>query len=272
MEHLILLSALVTMAQFSYLFALALPATAGRRSVQAQSTCPDKCLCVMDTPKPRVYCNYRQLDAIPRTLPEATVMLYLQLNNLQEIPQNVFQHLENLAFVTISNNNIQSLPATTFEHNSKLTTIDLKNNAITSIPPHAFDSQVELVSLNLRFNKIGSIPGLAFRNLHQLQTLILFNNLISNVDKDAFYGLEELTHLYLMNNQIASLPDNVFAPLKNLKELHLEGNPMECCRVQSALKSLPKQMATLKGSCKWAGDQQMDLVDIHQLICPVVVG
>jgi len=240
------------------------------------TACPEKCLCVLDTLHPRVYCNYRKLDVIPDNIPTSTDLLYLQLNNFIEIPDHAFQHLENLTFVTASNNKIQSLAAHTFQSNSKLTSIDLKNNEISTISPQAFDSLINLVSLNLRFNKITELSSLAFKHLHNLRTLILFNNAITRIAPDAFDGLDSLTNLYLTNNNIHTLPDNVFSSLKNLKELHLDGNPMQCCHVQAALGQLiaqpTSQLKVLRGTCMLGPDLTLDISNIYSLVCPVVIS
>ncbi|KAJ8003883.1 hypothetical protein DPEC_G00153020 [Dallia pectoralis] len=105
---------------------------------------------VMATPCPRschcserngviVQCVSRNLDRIPRDLPEDTVTLLLSSNRISHIPSQAFKNLRRLRELDLSQNHIESIDSGAFLGVSEgLRTLDLSNNQLHSVPKEAF--------------------------------------------------------------------------------------------------------------------------------------
>jgi hypothetical protein len=86
--------------------------------------------------------------------------------NIQTFDAKVFDGLNNLLSISLSNNVINSaMPDTLFQGLSRLTYIDLSNNRITAIPKNIFQGLYRLVTLHLTSNFITHIEDSTFQGL-----------------------------------------------------------------------------------------------------------
>ncbi|CAF1173091.1 unnamed protein product [Didymodactylos carnosus] len=105
--------------------------------------CPYPCSCFNGV----VDCKDKELNEIPRNIPDTTIELRLEKNRIIEIPPKVFSHLK------------------------KLRRLDLSNNMISSVYPDSFTGLKSLNSLILYRNNLKMLPSRAFSDLNSLQLL-----------------------------------------------------------------------------------------------------
>ncbi|CAF0793366.1 unnamed protein product [Didymodactylos carnosus] len=162
--------------------------------------CPHPCTCFNGV----VDCKDKELNEIPRNIPDTTIELRLEKNRIIEIPPKVFSHLKKLRRFILYRNNLKMLPSRAFSDLSALQLLHLYNNQLVYLP-------------------LG-----IFNQLSHLQLLLLNANKITCVRGDAFEGLEKLSLLSLYDNQLKTLANETFIPLKSLQTLHLARNPFIC--------------------------------------------
>ncbi|KAK2163803.1 hypothetical protein LSH36_74g12006 [Paralvinella palmiformis] len=167
--------------------------------------CPSPCLCTDNI----VDCRNKGLTDIPENIPDTTLEMRFEMNQITEIKSQKFAEFK------------------------RLRRIDLSNNQISRIAPDAFAGLKSLNSLVLYGNKIIDLPPGVFKGLTSLQLLLLNANKITCVRVDTFEDLYNLNLLSLYDNQIQSLANGTFVPLKNIQTLHLARNPFICdCNLQ----------------------------------------
>ncbi|MCJ8747281.1 hypothetical protein PDJAM_G00151620 [Pangasius djambal] len=196
-------------------------------AAQAASTpavCAPACRCDGDG---GADCSGRGLSSVPRGLSAFTYYLDLSMNNITELPANVFKNLPYLE------------------------ELRLAGNDLTFIHPEALSGLHQLKVLMLQNNQLKTVPSAALKNLHALQSLRLDANHITVVPEDSFQGLQQLRHLWLDDNsltevpvvplqhqgnlqaltlalnRIGHIPDSAFANLSSLVVLHLHNNRIE---------------------------------------------
>ncbi|KAL6461572.1 hypothetical protein MHYP_G00297160, partial [Metynnis hypsauchen] len=148
-------------------------------------------------------------------------------------------------------NNITELPANVFKNLPYLEELRLAGNDLAFIHPEALSGLYQLKVLMLQNNQLKTVPSAALKNLHALQSLRLDANHITVVPGDSFEGLQQLRHLWLDDNsltevpvgplqhqgnlqaltlalnRITHIPDNAFANLSSLVVLHLHNNRIQ---------------------------------------------
>ncbi|KAM9409178.1 asporin isoform 2-T2 [Pholidichthys leucotaenia] len=135
--------------------------------------CPANCIC-----SPRVVqCSDKGLISVPEKIPEDTVMIDLQNNDITDIKEDDFKGL------------------------SKLYGLFLINNKISKIHPKAFRNMDNLKLLYLSYNLLTEIPANLPPNVFELR---FHENRISRIQKDAFRGLRKLHVLELGANPLAN--------------------------------------------------------------------
>ncbi|CAF1141757.1 unnamed protein product [Rotaria sp. Silwood1] len=162
--------------------------------------CPYPCTCFNGV----VDCKDKNLIEIPKNIPDTTIELRLEKNQITEILPKVFIHLK------------------------KLRRLDLSNNFISIIYPDSFTGLKSLNSLILYRNNLKMLPSGVFNELNSLQLLLLNANKIVCIRVDTFRGLEKLSLLSLYDNQLKNLINGTFSSLKNIQTLHLARNPFIC--------------------------------------------
>ena len=166
--------------------------------------------------------------------------------NLVRFTQDV---LPNLHFLLLQNNRISSLRKGMFEGINRLKGLDLTENPIDYMEPGTFQSMHSLQTLYIQGSiHLGELHNGTFRGMRNLLHLKLNNNQIKNVHAKAFHGLRRLETLELNGNRIGgSLHDrdgwNVEFETSNLKTLDLGNNrinalPSRVISTQPKLKNL----------------------------------
>ena len=136
-------------------------------------------------------------------LGEAISGIYISWNDIESLPDDVFEGLTRLETMALQVNNLANLPDGIFDDLTNLETLLLYHNDLTSIPEGIFDNLTNLQRLELWANDINSLPS----------SLPPSNN---------NHGLE----LSLAHNELTELPEGLFLSENlNITELTLHGNP-----------------------------------------------
>ncbi|XP_070557532.1 leucine-rich repeat-containing protein 4-like isoform X2 [Ptychodera flava] len=159
--------------------------------------------------------------------------LNLAENQLETLPNDVFNSLSSLQVLTLNGNRISTITPSTFDPTPQLRKLYLSNNQLTDLKEHMFKNLVNLVQLELDWNEISTIPALVFESLHSLESLYLNYMSISTITDAAFNGLANLLTLSLSGNRLNSLSESALIPLTNLTTLILNSNPWRCdCKMK----------------------------------------
>ena len=104
-------------------------------------------------------------------------LLYLNNNDLSELPDGVFEGVANLQYLRLYENDLSELPDSVFDGLSNLGTLHLARNALTALPDGVFEGLSSLEYLSLAGNPglliltveleryIIIVPGLAKRGM-----------------------------------------------------------------------------------------------------------
>lgn len=137
----------------------------------------------------------------------------------------IFQGLNKLSFIELSDNNINKISPTTFTKLSQLKILKLKGNHLkmSSISQLKITASLEEIDLSSN-DLVGPIDLNFFPRLTNLRELFLSHNSLSSIKKGSFENFRNLTTLYLDHNQIDVLEDHAFRNLTTLTNLDLSNN------------------------------------------------
>uniref|UniRef100_H3A8F4 Podocan n=1 Tax=Latimeria chalumnae TaxID=7897 RepID=H3A8F4_LATCH len=196
--------------------------------------CPADCTCTVEG---TVDCGGVDLKEFPRNLPEFTLHLSLQNNQIERIPkeellrlhkletlnlqnnrltikgipEDAFESLENLSYLYLANNKLimapKSLPNT-------LISADFAANFLTKIYPHTFGQKPNLGrAVYLHNNKLtdAGLPDSMFNGSANVDVLVLSSNFLKCVPKNLPPALGKL---HLRNNRLEKIPHGAFDNLQ----------------------------------------------------------
>ncbi|XP_027726710.1 prolargin [Vombatus ursinus] len=154
---------------------------------------------------------------------ESLVFLYMEKNQLQEVPMALPRNLEQLR---LSQNQINKIPPGAFSKLENLVLLDLHHNKLSDgvFKPDTFQGLKNLMQLNLAHNILRKMPPKVPTAIHQL---FLDSNNIENIPNGYFKGFPNLSFIRLNYNQLSDkgLPKNSFN-ISNLLVLHLSHNKL----------------------------------------------
>nr|XP_046236683.1 asporin [Scatophagus argus] len=204
--------------------------------------CPAGCHC-----SPRVVqCSDQGQISVPEKIPEDTVILDLQNNDITEIKEDDFKGLHKLYGLFLINNKISKIHPKAFRDMFHLRLLYLSYNLLTEIPANL---PPNIVELRFHENNINRIQKDAFKGLRKLHVLELGANPLANtgIELGAFNGLSTLyvgiaeakltavpkdlpssiTELSLDYNKISKVEVEDFIRYKNLQRLGLGFNQIK---------------------------------------------
>lgn len=195
---------------------------------------------------------------------EKTGVLQVANCGLSEFPQQVFQLVNVLRTLDLSNNKIGSLPSTIGQFTSlknllvseaklssipgeigllkKLESVNFSINDLTSLPS-SFSDLVNLRTVNLSNNKFSAFPPV-FSNMKRLELLDISHNKL--VEVPDFISEVSSVEINFNQNQISVLSENI-SECQKLKVLRLEENCLQ-------LQAIPEKILT---------DSQISLLSIE---------
>lgn len=133
--------------------------------------CPPQCICSGGF----VRCSKRRLTEWPRLIDTRTTELFLDINELTEIPAHVNQL-------------------------SELVKLDLSNNRLTILQDFIFYNLTKLETLLISFNRLKCIQSQAFTGLTRLRILSLHSNDLSTLPDGTFNDLININHVAMGSN------------------------------------------------------------------------
>ncbi|CAB3226689.1 unnamed protein product [Arctia plantaginis] len=170
-----------------------------------EMTCPNNCTCYHD---PSWSANVVDcaisgyINMLPEKIPMEATQLYLDGNEIKELPSHAFIGRRKLKILYLNASNIETI------HN------------------RTFNGLKELEVLHLDYNSISNIEGQEFDGLDSLQELYMNNNKIKNIGKDMFNHMTRLKLLHLHHNMLTTLSVWQINPV--ITEITLSSNPWSC--------------------------------------------
>ncbi|XP_077331590.1 leucine-rich repeat neuronal protein 1-like [Lithobates pipiens] len=159
------------------------------------------------------------------------ITLYLEENQLTELPDYCLKDLESLEELYINHNQINFIGPRAFSGLGKLLRLHLNANRLRVIDSRWFEDLPNLEILMIGENPVSALQNFNFQPLGKLHSLVLAGMELDHVPENAFYGLDYLESLSFFDNRLASVPKEALKPLKLLKFLDLNKNPIS--RVQA---------------------------------------
>ncbi len=152
-------------------------------------------------------------------------VLNLSNNQFIQLPENIFNKLDQLQALYLNHNQLIQLSKNIFNNLVQLNELGLDNNSLVELPENIFNSLTALTDLYLNNNQLTQLSKNIFNNLHQLQLLYLDHNKLITLPENIFNNLHLLQLLHLDHNKLTTLPENIFNNLAQLQELSLDNNP-----------------------------------------------
>lgn len=170
-------------------------------------------------------------------------------NQLDTLPEGLFQNLTTLREIILYGSQLTSLPENLFQNLTGLRKIVLDDGLLTSIPKGLFQGLINLESLSLRNNKLTELHEELFQGLTNLHFLFLDKNQLTTVHEGLFQGLINLRWLYLNNNQLTTLPKDLFQGLAALNKILLNDNQLTALPEGLFQKLTKLEAVTLQNNC-----------------------
>uniref|UniRef100_A0A674IE01 Keratocan n=1 Tax=Terrapene triunguis TaxID=2587831 RepID=A0A674IE01_9SAUR len=189
---------------------------------------------------PRIHYLYLQnnfIDNLPEeSFKNATELRWVNLDNnrIKKLDRRVMEQMDSLVFLYLEKNQLKEVPSFL---PANLEQLRLSRNQISKIPSGVFNKLEHLVLLDLHHNKLsdGVFNKNTFRGLKNLMQLNLAHNILRKLPP----GLPSAIHqLFLDRNNIEGIPDDYFKEFPNLAFLRLNYN-------QISDKGLPKNSFNL---------------------------
>uniref|UniRef100_A0A8C2L215 Leucine-rich repeat-containing G-protein coupled receptor 4 n=1 Tax=Cyprinus carpio TaxID=7962 RepID=A0A8C2L215_CYPCA len=199
-------------------------AAAAGEGQSTPATCSPLCRCDEDG---GADCSGRGLTTVPTGLSAFTYYLDISMNNITELPANVFRNLPYLEELRLAGNDLAFIHPEALSGLHQLKVLMLQNNQLKTVPSAALKNLHALQSLRLDANHITSVPEDSFEGLQQLRHLWLDDNSLTEVPVGPLRHQSNLQALTLALNRITHIPDNAFANLSSLVVLHLHNNRIQ---------------------------------------------
>lgn len=163
------------------------------------------------------------MELNPSAFSKLTNIVYISLaqNNLQKIPENVFETVDSIEELDLSYNSLKELPANVF-NGTALSILHLKYNSFTG---DLHFGVKDLQQLDLSFNSIVHVHHSMFDKMPGLTNLNLKGNGITKIQPDSFLTLETLRHIDLSMNELDQVSSMLFFKNAELDVIRLNDNP-----------------------------------------------
>jgi len=164
--------------------------------------------------------NLRQLDLSHNRISVVEKGFLRSQDKLEtlDLSHNAISHLD------IELNNISF---SLFEGLDSLKFLSLSENPIESLPPNIFKGCIKLETLLLTHTKLQTLPPGGLNGCHNLLFFnVSHNKHLRDIDDDLFSKSEHISTLDISHNDLSSLPESISnLPLVSLE---IEGNPLTC--------------------------------------------
>nr|XP_039252706.1 leucine-rich repeat-containing protein 15-like [Styela clava] len=160
--------------------------------------------------------------------------LYLDGILIREFTNNMFDGLENLEILSISNNeHFDKLPDGFGKNFRNLRTLNISSNNLGNLNSDSFDDMKKLEKLDLGNNSLTEVSEALFLKNTYLTFIDLSHNYIEDIPKETFQHLRQLMTLLLQNNKLSTPHKEWFAQLvkqidQRMIEVNISGNEWNC--------------------------------------------
>ncbi|KAM5202669.1 prolargin isoform 2-T8 [Hipposideros larvatus] len=177
---------------------------------------------------PRIHYLYLQNNFITElpveSFKNASDLRWINLDNnrIHKVDQKVLEKLPSLAFLYMEKNQLQEVPSALPRN---LEQLRLSQNSISRIPPGVFSKLENLLLLDLQHNKLTDVvfkPD-TFQGLKKLMQLNLAHNTLKKMPRKVPTAIHQL---YLDSNRIETIPDGYFKAFPNLAFIRLNYNKL----------------------------------------------
>jgi Leucine-rich repeat (LRR) protein len=145
-------------------------------------------------------------------------IFYLGDNKISSIPTGVFSSTPNIREIQLDGNNIETLPENVFNKIEALEVLWLQNNLLTYEGiVHSLQKLPNLTHLILNENQIEKIVAPLFSEMSNLQYLLLSSNKIQLIDSNVLMSLLNLKELWLNDNPLDELIAGIFFSKDDIK-------------------------------------------------------
>lgn len=144
---------------------------------------------------------------------------------MKSIATDDFKDANNLDQLFLQGNQLQALPANVFSNAQKLVEIDVSNNRLTTIEDYAFSGS-NLHFFHLKNNSLTVLKRNTFAGAPDTMSIALQDNCIESIENGTF-DLPKLVFLFLQNNRIQSLSDDVFRIASKLVAINIDRNGLK---------------------------------------------
>lgn len=150
--------------------------------------------------------------------------IFLFVNNLLQIPGPFPISMKT---VYLDNNQIETIPVDMFQNGTNLDVLSLRINNISTVTFNAFQNVILIKELHLERNKITVLQDNMFLLAFGLKFLTLNRLLLTTIYPDCFLGLIKLKRLELSFVHVSkeNVYGNIFRNLHALEELQLQESP-----------------------------------------------
>lgn len=188
-----------------------------------EMTCPSNCTCYHDPSWSAnvVDCaNSGYVNMLPEKIPMEATQLYLDGNEIKELPSHAFIGRRKLKILYLNASSIEII------HN------------------RTFNGLKELEILHLDYNSLSTIQGQEFDGLDNLQELYINNNKIKSIGKDMFSHMGRLKILQLHHNRLITL--SVWQINPAITQISLSYNPWSCdCEYTEMFREWTKRVNSI---------------------------
>ncbi len=151
-------------------------------------------------------------------------------------PEKLFKTVPGLKKLHLEGNGLKlggfwtenTLPPELFQDLENLEYLDLSDNFINSMPDFFFKDLVRLEQLNLGQNNLRSLPEDIFRNTKALTHINLQYNEFDEIESNTFSSLQNLKELILNGNRLKTLSESIFSAQPGHLILWIADNPLRC--------------------------------------------
>ncbi|XP_035675922.1 uncharacterized protein LOC118415419 [Branchiostoma floridae] len=221
------------------------PTELDTNDIGSAERCPSECFC---DDFGSVDCSNIGLEEVPANIPATTRHLYLDENEITELPTGSMDNLKDLNILEIHNNYITNggIGNGFFRSFPHMEYLYFSNNQLLSVPQ---DLPTSLISLYLDGNGLPKVQAAAFADLPNLVWLYLQRNGLNDesFNRQSFVGLSSLKYLncegneltdvplslpqsleilVMQNNKLSNIGPGVFSHLTNLHKLYLSNNQL----------------------------------------------
>ncbi|CAD5219599.1 unnamed protein product [Bursaphelenchus xylophilus] len=178
-----------------------------------------------------VNCIKKDLTRIPDGIPENTVRLDLQENQISKIGKKDLAKLTHLKILQLQDNKLATIESGAFDELRNLERLRLNRNLLQTIPEKLFEQNPKLHRLDLSENQLAVITDDHLIGPKSMRNLQLDKNRLTCLDTQLISSWNEMEILTLNGNSLNTMGEIAVNP--NLRVFRLFDNPWHCdCRLK----------------------------------------